>query len=40
MPGWGLGLFGAWLAMVADLVVRAGFFWHRFAGGRWQVIRV
>jgi putative MATE family efflux protein len=40
VPGWGLGLFGAWLAMVADLVVRAGFFWHRFAGGRWQVIRV
>ena len=36
----GLGLFGAWLAMFADLVVRGGFFLHRFAGGRWQEIKV
>jgi Na+-driven multidrug efflux pump len=35
-PAVGLGLFGAWLAMFADLLVRGGFFLHRFAGGRWQ----
>jgi putative MATE family efflux protein len=35
-PGAGLGLYGAWLAMVADLVVRGGFFLYRFASGRWQ----
>ena len=35
-----LGLFGAWLAMGADLLVRGGFFVARFAGGRWQTIRV
>jgi Na+-driven multidrug efflux pump len=38
--GWNLGLYGAWLAMVADLAVRGAFFWRRFAGGRWQKIRV
>jgi putative MATE family efflux protein len=36
----GFGLFGAWLAMFADLVVRGGFFLSRFAGGRWQLVRV
>lgn len=35
-----LGLFGAWLAMVADLAVRGGFFLHRFAAGRWKEVRV
>ncbi len=40
IPGWNLGLFGAWLAMVADLGVRGVFFWYRFAGGRWQSVRV
>jgi Na+-driven multidrug efflux pump len=39
-PGGGLGLFGAWLAMCADLVVRGGFYLVRFAGGRWQNLRV
>jgi Na+-driven multidrug efflux pump len=38
--GWNLGLFGAWLAMFADLLVRGSFFLVRFAGGRWQLIRV
>jgi Na+-driven multidrug efflux pump len=38
--GCNLGLLGAWLAMFADLVVRGGFFLARFAGGRWQKIRV
>jgi putative MATE family efflux protein len=35
-PWFGWGLFGAWLAMFADLMVRGGFFLARFAGGRWQ----
>jgi putative MATE family efflux protein len=38
--GWNLGLFGAWLAMVADITVRGGFFLYRFRSGRWQKIRV
>jgi putative MATE family efflux protein len=40
LPAWDLGLFGAWLAMCADLVVRGGFFLLRFAGGKWQQVRV
>jgi putative MATE family efflux protein len=36
----GLGLFGAWVAMVADLQVRGAFFLWRFAGGKWQRARV
>jgi putative MATE family efflux protein len=36
----GLGLYGAWLAMCADLVVRGLFFLGRFAGGRWKLARV
>jgi Na+-driven multidrug efflux pump len=39
-PGGNLGLFGAWLAMFADLMVRGGFFLYRFTSGRWQTIRV
>jgi Na+-driven multidrug efflux pump len=35
-PGMGLGLYGAWLAMFADLVVRGLFFLARFARGAWQ----
>lgn len=38
--GLGWGLFGAWLAMFADLLVRGGFFLARFAGGRWQRVAV
>jgi Na+-driven multidrug efflux pump len=40
VPGLDLGLFGAWLAMFADLLVRGAFFFYRFASGRWQLIRV
>ena len=40
LPGCGLGLYGAWLAMVADLVVRGIFFLVRFARGNWQRIKV
>ena len=36
----GLGLYGAWLAMFADLVVRGAMFLARYASGRWQTIRV
>ena len=39
-PGCGLELFGAWLAMFADLLVRGGFFLYRFARGPWQRLRV
>lgn len=39
-PGGNLGLYGAWLAMVADIAVRGAFFVARFASGRWQVARV
>lgn len=39
-PAIGLGLYGAWLAMCADLVVRGVFFFVRFASGRWKLARV
>jgi putative MATE family efflux protein len=39
-PGRNLGLFGAWLAMVCDLVARGAFFLMRFAGGKWKRIKV
>jgi putative MATE family efflux protein len=35
-----LGLWGAWLAMSADIVVRGLFFVWRFQSGHWQRIRV
>jgi putative MATE family efflux protein len=38
--GFGSPLFGAWVAMFADLLVRGVFFAWRFAGGRWQSVRV
>ncbi len=37
---WQGGLFGAWLAMFADLFVRGAAFLLRFAGGRWKHIEV
>jgi putative MATE family efflux protein len=40
VPGADLGLFGAWLAMFADLVVRGAFFLGRFGSGRWKGIPV
>ena len=39
-PGADLGLFGAWLAMFVDIVVRGGFFLLRVSGGRWKWVRV
>lgn len=38
--GWGLGLYGCWLAMQADIWFRGTLFLGRFAGGRWQQTRV
>jgi putative MATE family efflux protein len=40
MKGADLGLFGAWLAMCADILVRGPFFLVRFAGGKWKRMRV
>ncbi len=36
----GLGLAGAWLAMVADWLVRGGCVWHRFGAGSWKQLEV
>jgi putative MATE family efflux protein len=40
LPGPGLGLWGAWLAMTADVQVRGLLILGRFAGGRWRGLRV
>jgi putative MATE family efflux protein len=40
LPGYDLGLYGAWVAMCADLWVRGVFFLVRFSGGRWKGIEV
>jgi putative MATE family efflux protein len=40
IPGQGLGLWGAWLAMFADLHVRGLLFLWRFASGRWKWVQV
>lgn len=40
IPGWNLGLFGAWLAMFADLTVRGVLFLWRFTSGRWKTVKV
>ncbi len=37
---WEGGLFGAWIAMFADIVVRASFLLARFVSGRWKKVRV
>ena len=40
IPGLGLGLYGCWMAMQADLWFRGGLFLARFLSGRWQHTRV
>ena len=40
VPGWDLGLFGAWVAMSVDLFVRGGLFLWRFAGVRPEAIAI
>lgn len=38
--GWDLGLVGAWLAMLADLTLRAALIAGRFVHGGWRAVRV
>ena len=40
IPGLDMGLFGAWLAMFVDLLIRGGLFIWRFASGSWQQAKV
>jgi Na+-driven multidrug efflux pump len=40
IAGFGLGVFGAWYAMMADVVVRAVLFVARFLHGGWKRIDV
>jgi putative MATE family efflux protein len=40
LGAWEGGLFGAWVAMFADLYVRGGALLARFASGRWQRTKV
>ena len=40
MPGLDLGLYGAWLAMFADLLMRGALFLFRFATGGWKRVKV
>lgn len=40
LHGPALGLLGAWLAMLVDLVARGTFFFMRFARGRWKLVQV
>ena len=40
VPGFDLGLFGAWVAMCLDIWVRGTFFAVRFLRGRWKRMEV
>lgn len=40
VPGYDMGLYGAWIAMVTDIWVRGAFFVWRFASGRWKRVEV
>ncbi|MBP3957272.1 MATE family efflux transporter [Gemmata sp. G18] len=40
VPGYDLGLLGAWVAMCSDLWVRGTFFAIRFASGKWKKVEV
>ena len=40
VPGWDLGLIGAWIAMFADLTIRGVLFLGRFVSGKWKTVRV
>jgi Na+-driven multidrug efflux pump len=39
-PAYEFGLYGAWLAMAADLYVRGAFFAWRYVSGRWKRSKV
>jgi Na+-driven multidrug efflux pump len=38
--GLDLGLYGAWLAMFADLMTRGALLLYRFASGGWKRVKV
>ncbi len=40
LTGWGLGVFGAWYAMLTDVFARCALIVLRFAHGGWKQIRV
>ncbi|AMV23898.1 Multidrug export protein MepA [Gemmata sp. SH-PL17] len=40
IPGYDLGLLGAWVAMCSDLWARGTFFAIRFASGKWKKVEV
>ena len=40
VPGWGLGLYGCWMAMQVDINFRGLLFMTRFLRGKWGAIRV
>lgn len=40
LAGWGLGVRGAWYAMVTDLGLRASFVLYRFCQGGWKRVEV
>ena len=40
IPGWNLGVHGAWMAMVTDVAVRSVLMAIRFAGGKWRHVNV
>jgi Na+-driven multidrug efflux pump len=40
LGGLGWGLYGAWIAMLADLCLRAGLVAARFLHGGWRLARV
>jgi putative MATE family efflux protein len=40
IPGWGWGVHGAWMAMVADVALRSMLISARFASGHWRHVRV
>ncbi len=40
VPGYDMGLLGAWVAMCSDIWVRGVFFGLRFASGKWKKIEV
>lgn len=40
LPGFGLGVAGAWMAMASDVILRSMLIAGRFAQGAWQKVRV
>lgn len=40
ITGWGLGVFGAWYAMVADVILRSLLLTFRYWQGHWQEVEV